>query len=475
MNNHNDKNTRPTSGDGKKQNIAPERRVKAVKDTRHKTSKPSAAKPQAPVLSPKEKAILAEQRRLEKIRRNKAIRSFIGKFSAVMIFALIGAGIALGLIFGIIFLNFNSEDDIPDEVVRVTLFDKTETVLSEGEYFYRNGQYYVSLNRMAELCSLTMHGDVKNISVSFPDGSSASFTTGSNLADVSGMKCVLTGSTIFEFEKFYIPVSFFADHCYGITSVFMENGSKSGYNLTLEKSYGLKNSEAKKVYPSAIDKERTDITPVKKDEYPRTPSFRSNLSAYEEYMNPANRDEYLILINADNMLDKDYVPGDLIDIVDTRKDGRATQKMRLYAAKALEALFIEMRANGFTDVSVTSGYRSYATQENSFRREIELLGGNVEKAKMQVAVPGSSEHQSGLCIDMHNLPAASNSFKNQDAFKWIYSNCADFGFILRFPEGKTDITKIIYEPWHYRYVGRYHAQKIMDSGLCLEEYMASLS
>lgn len=74
---------------------------------------------------------------------------------------------------------------------------------------------------------------------------------------------------------------------------------------------------------------------------------------------------------------------------------------------------------------------------------------------------------------MHNLPGADVSFANQEVYKWLRENAWKFGFILRFPEDKTEITGYSFEPWHYRFVGRYHAQKIHKGGLCLEEYLQS--
>ena len=68
----------------------------------------------------------------------------------------------------------------------------------------------------------------------------------------------------------------------------------------------------------------------------------------------------------------------------------------------------------------------------------------------------------------------AKEFATENAYKWLYSNCAEFGFILRYPKDKTRITSNTFEPWHFRYVGRYHAKKIMDSGLCLEEYLLTL-
>jgi len=205
------------------------------------------------------------------------------------------------------------------------------------------------------------------------------------------------------------------------------------------------------------------------------------LSAYEEYMNPLT-DEYLFLVNKDNRLDKNYVPSDLVGVKDTRKDGRATQKLREYAAKALEALFIEMRANGYTDVSVTSAYRSYSYQSSLYETAITNTM-NEKKCSREEAIkkvtgtmpPGSSEHQSGLCCDMHNLGAASQAFAKEKVAVWLAENAHKFGFILRYKAEKFDITGIHYEPWHFRYVGRYHATKMYEADLCLEEYMETLN
>jgi D-alanyl-D-alanine carboxypeptidase len=154
--------------------------------------------------------------------------------------------------------------------------------------------------------------------------------------------------------------------------------------------------------------------------------------------------------------------------------------MRLYAAKALEALYIEMRAAGYKDVSVTSAYRSYSYQNSLFN----MYTANEMKADPSLTLaqaqaitatysarPGTSEHQTGLCCDMHNLSSADVAFAKKAAYTWLKDNAWKFGFILRFPEGKEDITGISFEPWHYRFVGRYHAKAIYDAGLCLEEYL----
>lgn len=213
-----------------------------------------------------------------------------------------------------------------------------------------------------------------------------------------------------------------------------------------------------------------------KNEY----EYLTDVSDYLKYIEPENRDEYLVLINVDNPLDSTYIPDDLVVVVDTRKDGRATQQLREYAAKALEALLIEMRANGYTDVTVTSAYRSYEYQTTLFNQRVAMYPNlsyeeAYDTAATVVAIPGTSEHQSGLCLDMHNLSAADVSFANTDAAKWLAENSYKFGYILRFDEDKTDITGISYEPWHFRYVGRYHATQMYKLGMCFEEYMSYLN
>ena len=88
--------------------------------------------------------------------------------------------------------------------------------------------------------------------------------------------------------------------------------------------------------------------------------------------------------------------------------------------------------------------------------------------------PGASEHQTGLTADIHTLSSASLKFAGTPAAVWLEENAQYFGFILRYPEDKTEITGIMYEPWHFRFVGRYHAMRITELGMCLEEYMKYL-
>ena len=205
--------------------------------------------------------------------------------------------------------------------------------------------------------------------------------------------------------------------------------------------------------------------------------YQIDMNEYESYVCPKDPMEYVFLVNPQHTLASDYVPEDLVDCIHTRKDGRKTQQLRLYAEKALEAFLAEGALNGVKNVTVTSAYRSYSYQNRLFNQYVEE---NLSKFKTREETEayvltfstraGTSEHQSGLCCDMHNLGSAQQSFAKKPEAKWLAENCWRFGFILRYPEDKEDITKIIYEPWHFRFVGRVAATEMHNNGMCLDEY-----
>ena len=221
-------------------------------------------------------------------------------------------------------------------------------------------------------------------------------------------------------------------------------------------------------------------TEAETEPYANELGFKVDLSAYEKYMDPEDKDAYLILVNPDNPVGKDYKPDDLEPLVDTRSD-RSKRYMRLYAAKSLEAFLKEARANGCKDVTVTSAYRSYESQKEIFDGDVERFIKQgmtreeaIAKERLDTAYPGESEHQTGLAVDMHNLSSAQLKFKDTYEAQWLAENAWKFGFILRYMPGKEEITTYTYEPWHFRFVGRYHAKRIYEMGMCLEEYLEFL-
>lgn len=209
----------------------------------------------------------------------------------------------------------------------------------------------------------------------------------------------------------------------------------------------------------------------------REPEFLLDLSAYESAMNPADATPYLVLINKSHPTSA--IPSRLVAVRDAAKD----ITLDPVAEAALHAMFLEMNAEGITGVFVTSAYRSYDYQTRLFNGYIDAemaadkslsYPAAREKVLRYSAAPGTSEHQSGLCVDLMttDMTDLDNSFENYPVFRWLSDNAWKFGFILRFPKGKEAVTGYDYEPWHYRFVGRANARTIHDGGLCLEEFLA---
>lgn len=182
-------------------------------------------------------------------------------------------------------------------------------------------------------------------------------------------------------------------------------------------------------------------------------------------------DDLLTLVNPWNPLPEDWVT----DLV-TLEDGRKIDS-RCYEA------YVEMidacKAAGYSPF-LCSAYRTQETQQGLYDNKVQRLissGMSEEEAKVEaakaVAIPGTSEHQLGLAVDVvdANMQDLTDEQENTETQKWLMANSWRYGFIHRYPNGKTDITGIIYEPWHYRYVGKDAAQEIFNRDITLEEYL----
>ena len=156
-----------------------------------------------------------------------------------------------------------------------------------------------------------------------------------------------------------------------------------------------------------------------------------------------------------------------------------------FDARAIDDLraMLEAAKEDGINLLICSAYRSVDKQTQLFERKVgqyQNAGYSYEDAyniaKTIVAVPGTSEHHTGLAADIITVDyqVLDEGFANTQAYKWLKENCTKYGFILRYPKEKQDITGIIYEPWHYRYVGKNVAEKIDANGWCLEEYIEHL-
>ncbi|MBR2621815.1 MAG: M15 family metallopeptidase [Clostridia bacterium] len=214
----------------------------------------------------------------------------------------------------------------------------------------------------------------------------------------------------------------------------------------------------------------------------------------------------ILLVNKHHPLGQYYVPANLVNL--NKEDSLWGHSYQLdnTAALALHAMLMCMRADGITDTYVTSAYRSYDYQVTTHNYYVQKERAGIsaeayaffgseyiqkfytskgitkltaEDARAVVlsysAAPGKSEHQSGLCVDFMTtgMSALTNDqFEPTAAFKWLQKNACQFGFILRYPEDKVNVTGYSYESWHYRFVGKDAAIAITEQGITLEEYLA---
>ena len=146
--------------------------------------------------------------------------------------------------------------------------------------------------------------------------------------------------------------------------------------------------------------------------------------------------------------------------------------MRPDAASALEELFAGAEEAGYK-LYARSGYRSYSVQKAIFERKLQRM--DEKSANLSVAKPGYSEHQTGLAMDFEGESTLGNGLNSKIGESpegiWVAENCWRYGFILRYPKDKTNITGYVYEPWHVRYVGKEAAQEIYEMDITMEEYI----
>lgn len=183
-----------------------------------------------------------------------------------------------------------------------------------------------------------------------------------------------------------------------------------------------------------------------------------------------------VLVNKENLLPSDYVPSKLVVLDDNKNnfhnynDPDLKPMVREDIINDLFEMFNDAKKCGYFLI-VDSGYRSYEYQLKILKYNIEKHG--EEWAYNYVALPGASEHQTGLCFDiayMYDDIYCDNIKEADPEIKWMINNSYKYGFILRYPKGKEEITGYSYEPWHYRYVGKELAKILYENNETLEEF-----
>lgn len=185
-------------------------------------------------------------------------------------------------------------------------------------------------------------------------------------------------------------------------------------------------------------------------------------------------DDLLLLVNPWTPLPEDFLPGELVPVQnDQAVDARAYPD--------LQNMLRDMSQAGLSPL-ICSSYRSQERQQELYDNKVLRVmteGASLEEAQVEaarwVALPGTSEHQTGLAVDIVSLfnQMLDETQESTPEFQWLAENSWKYGFILRYPNDKSEKTGIAYEPWHFRFVGKDAAEEIHNLGVCLEEYLES--
>lgn len=202
----------------------------------------------------------------------------------------------------------------------------------------------------------------------------------------------------------------------------------------------------------------------------KTPEdYIPNTVTYGEYTLDTNFSRTL-LVNADNPLPDVYdekIREYLVEIDEEYRNNDYVTKIHKDVLPYISAMVAEAQKDN-VQLQVWSPFRSYAIQRDLFERQVARCGGDEDKAATTVSRPGTSEHNTGLCADFN---MADDKFEDTEMFEWMCEHAEDFGFILRYPKDKMDVTGVIYESWHWRFVGIKTAKEINRLGMTLEEYV----
>ncbi|MBO5938227.1 MAG: D-alanyl-D-alanine carboxypeptidase family protein [Clostridia bacterium] len=352
----------------------------------------------------------------------------------------------------------------------------------------RDGVLYVDLRAIAPFADLIVSGSTEYMQFASRSGTFLRFENDSEFARINGKLVEMIVKEFRGNEELPAKAILTKDKCY-VPYRFLKECVMDGLQLRWNDEENI--LSFRRTYTDILDEEKQPIAATllfdvgsftvlpepgeKTYEY----SYLIDIEPYLESIQTEN----LLLANKQTPLGEDFVPA--LEEITVATANKRILYLDAHAARALEAMMLEMAEVGVTDVMVTSAYRSYKRQYELFH----VTYYQQEKAKHPTwtdeqiyaevltysAAPGTSEHQTGLCIDFltSTMNELNNSFEGTPAFEWLSHNAHRFGFVLRYDKDKVDITGYSYESWHYRFVGLEAATEIYEKGICLEEYLAA--
>ena len=466
----------------------------------------------------------------EKKRAELAARAMAAGENLLLFFVIFMIVCATALSVFVIYLARTARADENDERGFTYIVDESRSSLDRDEVVF-DGVVYVDFTGIAELCDVGVSGVSDELVFEASGGETAVFTPGSDCARVNGNPVTLEGAALMREGRLWLPLSFVRECFVGADAELTEVEKRNRKYLVITVSRtpdpeatGALGSYIASSFRLKAGDTLSGILPydtpgiqTPQAETAPTYEFTADLSAYERYMSPdiMTRDSYLVLVNKTDRLTYRYMPAALTTVPLSR-DTEDPVTLCLYAAKSLEALLTEAASAGFSSIRAASGYVSYddaaalfdscLTAERNYSRQnyaatgkrfsdraYSVLGGTylsenyIQKGNYTLSLadarrvvssyldePGTDEHQTGLAVDLADTSPAAGNFADSAFYTWLCENAHKFGFVIRYSADKTDVTGHDAEPWHLRYVGRYHAAKMYKSGACLEEYLAAI-
>ena len=232
--------------------------------------------------------------------------------------------------------------------------------------------------------------------------------------------------------------------------------------------------EQENTQDNRIDEEKPDNKTTEAVPSPNDPPTGDDhtLTGVPEPLDTLTSDDgnILVLVNKLHAVSSDYKPAGMVKM-DNSLSTWSDLELKKEAYEAYLEMYEDAKELGY-NLKVCSAYRTYSTQISLFNNSIKNRGW--ETTYLRSAYPGRSEHHTGLSIDITSASmdwGLTQEFANYEDGQWLNEHCQEYGFIVRYPKGKTDVTGYAYEPWHFRYVGVDAAAYIMENGITLEEYL----
>ena len=347
----------------------------------------------------------------------------------------------------------------------ILLFSATLLETTAGKYIYVYGEQKQKIDKDQALISNTLNIDLKSLSsyvgitkeatgssVTYKiNGTTAIFENGKNTAVINGIKMSLPQKAVIKNGYCLIPIQTAQEIFLGVD--FETKSKTTTVSLTGETVYMIAKN-------TAIE-------------------YVTDISAYIDDIRTSN--EYTaILVNKQNPVDDDFVGKDLVEIPAKYRKSTSID-LNKTALNALVAMMEDMFALGYTDTFVTSAHRTYNYQEMLFSMYVDgemekgySYDAAIERANKYSARPEFSEHRTGLSVDFttHSIGGkVDDVFEGTAVCSWLQENAWKYGFVLRYPKDKVDITGYIHESWHYRFVGLEIASVMYQTGMCYEEYL----